>query len=259
MLLTRTIPVLLLHGRGLQKTKQFEYWKYLGDPVNAVRIFNEKEVDELIVLDIDASRDGGFEPRINEIVDLAGECFMPMCYGGGITRLEQVKRLLGEGIEKVSINSGAHENPKLIEDAARAFGSQSIVASIDVREAAEGKWSVFSNSGRVDRQIDPVSYAKRMEEAGAGEILLYDIDRDGTKKGYNIELLSRVSAAVDIPVVASGGAGKLEHLREAIQAGAHAVAAGSIFVLIGRLDGVLITYPPQAELEKLYAGLGEFA
>lgn len=258
MLLTRTIPVLLLHGKGLQKTRQFEYWKYLGDPVNAVRIFNEKEVDELIVLDIDASRDD-FEPRINEIVELAGECFMPMCYGGGISKLEQVKRLLGEGIEKVSLNSGAHDNPRLVEDAARAFGSQSIVASIDVREAGPGEWSVFSNCGRVDRQVDPVTYAKRMESAGAGEILLYDIDRDGTKKGYNLDLLRQVSGAVDIPVVASGGAGKLEHLREAIQAGAHAVAAGSIFVLIGRLDGVLITYPPQAELEKLYAGLGEFA
>lgn len=258
MLLTRTIPVLLLHGRGLQKTKQFDYWKYLGDPVNAVRIFNEKEVDELIVLDIDASRDG-FEPRINEIVELAGECFMPMCYGGGIGTLEQIKRLLGEGIEKVSLNSGAHENPKLVEDAARAFGSQSIVASIDVRETEPGVWSVFSNSGRVDRRVDPVTYAKRMEDAGAGEILLYDIDRDGMKSGYNLDLLKRVSSAVDVPVVASGGAGKLEHLREAIQAGAHAVAAGSIFVLIGRLDGVLITYPPQAELEKLYVGLGEFA
>lgn len=215
MLLTRTIPVLLLHGRGLQKTKQFDYWKYLGDPVNAVRIFNEKEVDELIVLDIDASRDG-FEPRINEIVELAGECFMPMCYGGGIGTLEQIKRLLGEGIEKVSLNSGAHENPKLVEDAARAFGSQSIVASIDVRETEPGVWSVFSNSGRVDRRVDPVTYAKRMEDAGAGEILLYDIDRDGMKSGYNLDLLKRVSSAVDVPVVASGGAGKLEHLREAI-------------------------------------------
>lgn len=258
MLMTRTIPVLLLHGKGLEKTRQFDYWKYLGDPVNAVRIFNEKEVDELIVLDIDASRQG-FEPRVNEIVELAGECFMPMCYGGGITTVEQIRRLLGEGIEKVSINSGAHDNPRLVEEAARAFGSQSIVAAIDVRETAPGIWTVFSNGGRIDRQVDPVTFAKRMEVAGAGEILLYDIDRDGTKQGYNLDLVRRVSGEVDIPVVASGGAGKLGDFREAIQAGAHAVAAGSLFVLIGRLDGVLITYPPQSELEQLYAGLGEFA
>lgn len=258
MLLTRTIPVLLLHGKGLNKTKRFEYWKYLGDPVNAVRIFNEKEVDELIVLDIDASREG-FEPRINEIVELAGECFMPMCYGGGISSVEQIRRLLGEGIEKISLNSGAHNDPRLVEEAARSFGSQSVVVSIDVRKTQSGNWSVFSNGGKLDRNVDPVVFAKQMQEAGAGEILLYDIDRDGTKAGYNLELISNVAKAVDIPVVASGGAGHLRHLQEAIKAGAHAVAAGSLFVLIGRLDGVLITYPPQAELEKLYAGYGEFA
>ncbi|RUM98857.1 imidazole glycerol phosphate synthase subunit HisF [Pseudaminobacter arsenicus] len=258
MLLTRTIPVLLLHGKGLNKTRRFEYWKYLGDPVNAVRIFNEKEVDELIVLDIDASRNG-FAPRINEIVELAGECFMPMCYGGGITDIEQVRRLLGEGIEKVSLNTSAHNNPGLVEEAARYFGSQSIVVSIDVRETSPGRWSVFSNSGRQDRKVDPVSFAVQMQDRGAGEILLYDIDRDGTKSGYNLDLIGRVSESVDIPVVAAGGAGHLGHLQQAIRAGAHAVAAGSLFVLIGRLDGVLISYPAQAELERLYAGLGEFA
>lgn len=257
MLLTRTIPVLLLHGRGLNKTRGFEYWKYLGDPVNAVRIFNEKEVDELIVLDIDASREG-FAPRINEIVDLAGECFMPMCYGGGITTTEQIHRLLGEGIEKVSLNTVIHDNPRLVEEAARDFGSQSIVASIDVR-SRDGNWSVFSNCGRKDRGIDPVKFAVEVERLGAGEILLYDIERDGMQGGYNLDLIGAVSDAVDIPVIASGGAGRLSHLRQAIEAGAHAVAAGSLFVLIGRLDAVLISYPPQAELERLYAGTGVFA
>lgn len=258
MLLTRTIPVLLLHGHGLNKTRQFDYSKYLGDPVNAVRIFNEKEVDELIVLDIDASREG-FGPRIKEIVELAGECFMPMCYGGGITDLEQIKRLLSEGIEKVSLNTAVHTTPSLVEKAARDFGSQSIVVSIDVRRNADGRYSVFSNCGRKDRGIDPVAFAVQAKNLGAGEIMLYDIDRDGMKNGYNLELIKAVSDAVDIPVIACGGAGRLEHLSEAISAGAHAVAAGSLFVLIGRLDAVLISYPPQADLEKLYAGSGVFA
>ena len=258
MLLTRTIPVLLLHGHGLNKTRQFDYWKYLGDPVNAVRIFNEKEVDELIVLDIDASREG-FTPRIKDIVELAGECFMPMCYGGGITDLDQIKRLLSEGIEKVSLNTAVHTTPHLVEKAARDFGSQSIVVSIDVRRNADGRYSVFSNCGRQDRGIDPVTFAVQAKNLGAGEIMLYDIDRDGMKRGYNLELIKAVSDAVDIPVIACGGAGRLEHLSDAISAGAHAVAAGSLFVLIGRLDAVLISYPPQADLEKLYAGSGGFA
>ena len=258
MLLTRTIPVLLLHGHGLNKTRQFEPWKYLGDPVNAVRIFNEKEVDELIVLDIDASRKG-FAPRIKEIVDLAGECFMPMCYGGGITNIEEIGRLLGEGIEKVSLNTAAHETPGLIEAAARDFGSQSIVVSIDVRRRPDGQYSVFSHCGQRDRNIDPATFAARARDLGAGEILLNNIDRDGMQCGYDLDLIKAVSDAVDIPVVTCGGAGQLEHLPEAIAAGAHAVAAGSLFVLIGRLNAVLISYPRQADLEKLYDGLGVFA
>lgn len=258
MLLTRTIPVLLLHGQGINKTRGFQYWKYLGDPVNAVRIFNEKEVDELIVLDIDASRQG-HAPRIKEIVDLAGECFMPMCYGGGITDIEEIARLLGEGIEKVSLSTAAHDSPALVEVAARDFGSQSIVVSIDVRRMPDGRYSVFSNCGRKDRGVDPVTFAIHASNLGAGEILLNDIDRDGMQCGYDLELIKAVSDAVDVPVVSCGGAGKLEHLREAIAAGAHAVAAGSLFVLIGRLNAVLISYPPQADLEKLYDGLGVFA
>ena len=258
MLLTRTIPVLLLNGHGLNKTRQFEPWKYLGDPVNAVRIFNEKEVDELIVLDINASRKG-FAPRIKEIVELAGECFMPMCYGGGISSIEEISRLLGEGIEKVSLSTAAHDTPALVEAAARDFGSQSIAVSIDVRRRADGRYSVFSNGGRKDRNIDPVAFAERARDLGAGEILLNNIDRDGMQCGYDLELVKAVSDSVDIPVVACGGAGELAHLREAIAAGAHAVAAGSLFVLIGRLNAVLISYPPQAELEKLYSELGDFA
>ena len=256
MLLTRTIPVLLLHGHGLNKTRRFEPWKYLGDPVNAVRIFNEKEVDELIVLDIDASRQG-HEPRIREIVDLAGECFMPMCYGGGVTSIEQIGRLLGEGIEKVSISTAAHDDPALIETAARNFGSQSVVVSVDVRCDGDGVYSVYSHGGNRNRNVDPATFARHMRDLGAGEILLNNIDRDGMQSGYDIALVEAVSNAVDIPVVACGGAGKLEHLSEAISHGAHAAAAGSLFVLIGRFDAVLITYPPQTELEKLYKGLGE--
>lgn len=256
MLLTRTVPVLLLHGHGLTKTRQFKPWKYLGDPVNAVRIFNEKEVDELVVLDIDATR-LGTPPRIADIVELASECFMPMCYGGGITDLEQIKRLLSEGIEKVCLGTAAHVQPSLVEAAARGFGSQSIVVSVDVKRLSDGRYSVFSKSGHQDESIDPVSFALKAQSQGAGELLLNNIDRDGMQSGYDLDLIKSVSEAVDIPVVACGGAGHTTHLRDAISSGAHAAAAGSLFVLIGRLNAVLISYPAQKELEQLYGNLGE--
>ncbi|HLL25229.1 MAG TPA: AglZ/HisF2 family acetamidino modification protein [Kofleriaceae bacterium] len=245
------IPCLLLRGSGLVKTVRFAEPKYVGDVVNAVKIFNDKEVDEIVILDIEAHT----RRRINwELVtSTATEAFMPMCYGGGITNVDEIRRLLKSGVEKVAINTTSHEDPRLIEAGARAFGSQAIVASIDVKKSFLGKYVVVSHGGKRKQPHDPVQWAKRVEQAGAGEILLTSFDRDGTQQGYDLELVRQVTGAVRIPVVASGGAGKVQHFADAIQSGASAVAAGSLFVFHGPHRAVLITYPTRAELTKWLA------
>jgi cyclase len=244
--------VLLLRGTGLVKTVRFAEPRYVGDIINAVRIFNDKEVDEIIIVDIEAHAGRG---RINwELVTkAAGEAFMPMCYGGGVTTVDEIKRLFKSGIEKVSINTATHEQPKLLETAARTFGSQSIVASIDVKKTLFGRNVVVSHGGRKKQATDVVEWAKTVERAGAGEILLNSVDRDGTQSGYDLELVRQVTSAVRIPVIACGGAGKVEHFAEAIRSGASAVAAGSLFVFHGPHRAVLITYPERAELAKWLA------
>lgn len=251
MLIPRVIPCLLLRGTGLVKTVRFAEPKYVGDIVNAVKIFNDKEVDEIIILDIEAHA----RRRINwELVtSTASEAFMPMCYGGGVTTVDEIRRLLKAGIEKVSINTAAHEDPRLIEAAARAFGSQSIVAGIDVKKNFLGRYVVVSHGGKRKQSADPVQWAKAVERAGAGEILLTSVDRDGTQAGYDLELVRQVTGAVRIPVIACGGAGKVQHFAEAIQSGASAVAAGSLFVFHGPHRAVLITYPDRADLTKWLA------
>ena len=252
MLIPRVIPCLLLRGTGLVKTVKFAEPKYVGDMINAVRIFNDKEVDEIIILDIEAHKQRG---KINWdlVTKTASEAFMPMCYGGGITTVDEIKRLLKAGIEKVSINTAAHENPKLIEDAARAFGSQSIVAGIDVKKNFLGRYVVVSHGGDKKQSSDVVQWAKAVERAGAGEIMLNSVDRDGTQTGYDLELVRQVTSAVRIPIIACGGAGKVQHFAEAVQSGASAVAAGSMFVFHGPHRAVLITYPERKELTKWLA------
>jgi len=249
MLKTRVIPCLLLKGQGLVKTLQFEDPKYVGDPINAVRIFNEKEVDELILLDILAT--AGQRPlQMKLISEIAGECFMPLCYGGGIRTLEQIKAILGLGVEKVAINACAVENPDLIRNAAEMFGSQSIVVAIDAKKHPADGYEVLTHSGKTATGIDVVKHAVRMEEIGCGEIFLNSVDRDGMRQGYDIDLIRQVSSAVSIPVIACGGAGSLSHIADAVRlGGASAVAAGSLFVFHGRHRAVLISYPPTAELE----------
>lgn len=251
MLIPRVIPCLLLRGTGLVKTVRFAEPKYVGDIVNAVKIFNDKEVDEIVILDIEAHARRRIQWDL--ITSTASEAFMPMCYGGGVTRVDDIRRLLKAGIEKVSINTAAHEDPRLIEQAARAFGSQSIVAGIDVKTGFLGRRAVVSHGGKKKQAADPVAWAKAVERAGAGEILLTSVDRDGTQAGYDLELVRQVTAAVRIPVIACGGAGKLQHFAEAIQSGASAVAAGSLFVFHGPHRAVLITYPERAELTKWLA------
>ena len=256
MLRARVIPCLLLRNGGLVKTVKFADSKYVGDPINAVRIFNEKEVDELMFLDIGATP-AGVGPNFGLLQDIASEAFMPFGYGGGVSTLEQVKKIFGTGVEKVVLNSAAAANPQLVTAAAALAGSASVVVSIDARRGWLGGYSVFVDGGRTDTRQDPVQYARRMAGLGAGEILLNAIHRDGTMEGYDLELIRRVSSAVSIPVVAVGGAGRLEDFPAAVAHGAAAVGAGSLFVFHGKHRAVLITYPSYAELERLFGTASE--
>ena len=250
MLQSRVIPCLLLRGAGLVKTTQFKQPKYVGDPINAIRIFNEKEVDELVLLDITASAEGR-GPDFGLIAEIASECFMPLAYGGGLRTVDEARRMLKLGVEKVVFNSTAWRDPRVLQDASREFGAQAVVASIDVRRKLFARYEVAVQRATVGTGVDPIDYAKRMEEAGAGEIFLTAVDRDGTMKGYDLELVARVTSAVSVPVVACGGAGSIADLRAGIsQGGASAVAAGAMFVFHGPHRAVLITYPSRAELAE---------
>ncbi len=249
MLRTRVIPCLLLRGSALVKTVRFGDASYIGDPVNTVRIFNEKEVDELILLDIGATPNGT-PPRFELIEEIAGECFMPVCYGGGITSVDQMRRILQSGIEKVALNSAALADPDLMQRAADAFGSQCIVASLDVKRNRWRGEKVFGRGGRERTALAPVEAAQRAEAHGAGEILLTSMERDGTMSGYDLDLVRRVSEAVSIPVVANGGAGEVAHFRQAVDAGASAVAVGSMVVYQGPHRAVMISFPRRDELRQ---------
>ncbi len=247
MLRTRVIPSLLLKGEGLVKTTRFTNPKYVGDPINAIKIFNDKEVDELVLLDISATNQSK-GPAFDTITQIASECFMPVAYGGGISDVEQMRRILNSGIEKVILNSVTFSDPDIVTRAAREFGSQAVIASVDAKRKLFGRYGVFSHSGTRSTRQEPVSWAKRMEDCGAGEILLTAIDRDGTMSGYDLDLIAQVSAAVSVPVIASGGAGRVDDFGKAANAGAGAVAAGALFVFHGPHRAVLITYPTREQL-----------
>jgi cyclase len=244
--LPRVIPCLLLKGGGLVKTTKFGKPVYLGDPVNIVRIFNDKEVDEIVLLDIEASRQGR-EPDYALLEDIVSECFMPICYGGGVRSLDQVRRLFSLGVEKVAFNTALHDRPGLLKAAADAFGSQSIVASIDVRPPLWGGAKVWSHAGHKLAETDPVAAAQAAAADGAGEILLNAVHRDGTMEGYDLGLVRQVSAAVTVPLVACGGAGSVLDLARVVDAGASAAAAGSFFVFEGPHRAVLISFPSLEE------------
>jgi cyclase len=246
MSITRIIPALLLKGNGFIKTSRFKDSVYLGDCFNTVRLFNEKEADELMILDITATFEQRL-PRFDFLRDLASECFMPLGYGGGIRSIDDMRILFNAGFEKLSINTQSFKNPGLVKDAAREFGSQSVIASIDFRKKLLGNTEVYINGGREGIGMDPVTAARHAEELGAGEILLNSIDRDGTMQGYDLDVIRKVSDAVTIPVIACGGAGSLIDFRRAIHEGhASAVSAGSYFVFNGKHRAVLITYPAHA-------------
>lgn len=243
----RVIPALLIEKGGLVKSIKFKDRKYIGDPINAVKIFNEKEVDEIVILDISATAEKR-GPDLEQIRELASEAFMPMGYGGGVTKLQEIRDLITAGIEKVIINTAAYKNPLLISEGAKFIGSQSIVVSVDVKKYIWGKHKVYVENGSKNTGLDPVSFAKQMEDAGAGELLVNAIDKDGTFEGYDIDLISLISSAVHIPVVALGGAGSLEDFSAGVKAGASAVAAGSFFVYKRPHRAVLISYPNQQDL-----------
>ena len=251
MIRPRVIPALLLQGQGLVKTVKFKNPTYLGDPINIVRIFNDKEVDELVFLDITASNENR-PPAFDMLANITSECFMPLGYGGGIKSMEDIRRLLSLGIEKVILNTSAVENPSLIRAAADHAGSSSVVVSMDVKKNFLGKYEIFTRSGKKGTGLDPVKYAVEMEKQGAGELFINSIDRDGTMQGYDVDLIKRVTDVSSIPVVACGGAGKLQDLADAINiGGASAAAAGSLFVFQGPLRGVLISYPSQDDLKRI--------
>tara|TARA_R110000744_G_scaffold317240_1_gene423888 strand:+ start:1214 stop:1978 length:765 start_codon:yes stop_codon:yes gene_type:complete len=251
MALKRIIPCLLLRDKGLVKTIKFKNSTYIGDPLNAVKIFNEKEVDELIFLDIDAAQ-ANKEPPYELIKDIATECFMPFCYGGGVKTIDQIRKLLASGTEKVAINSEAYNRPDFIKEAAQVFGSSTIVVSMDYKKNLFGRTYVYVYGGRKNTKIDPVSYAMKMEELGAGELMVNSIDHDGTMSGYDIEMTRKITDAVSIPVIASGGAGHLNDFKKAFQqANASAAAAGSFFVFQGKKRGVLISYPAPEDVKEI--------
>jgi cyclase len=248
----RVIPVLLLKNTGLYKTEKFKDPKYVGDPTNAIRIFNEKEVDEMIFLDINATLDNK-SPNLEILKDIASECFMPLCYGGGIKNVQMMRDILNVGVEKVAINTEAFRNPKLINDASDYFGSSTIVVSIDAKKDIFGKYHVYINGGKEKTKKDPVSWAKEVESRGAGEILINSIDKDGTLSGYDLKLTQAVTEAVNIPVIACGGASNLDDMYQAVSVGgASAVAAGAMFVFQGKHRAVLITYPTQSEIRQIF-------
>jgi cyclase len=250
MLGIRVMPCLLLKNNRLVKTVQFKNPDYIGDPVNAIKIYNEKEVDELIFLDISATLENR-SPPFENIINITNECFMPVTYGGGISKIEDMRKIFHSGIEKIAINSYSISNPGFVKSAAKEFGNQSVIVSIDVKKDKFGIYNVFSHSGTKKTNLDPVQHAVNMEQCGAGEILLTSINHEGMMNGYDIELISRVSKSINIPLIAHGGAGSVEHFKQAVKAGASAVAAGSMVVYQGKNKGVLINFPSQAELKKL--------
>jgi cyclase len=250
MLRPRVIPVLLLKGAGLYKTVRFKDASYVGDPLNTMRIFNEKEVDEICVLDIGAStKPGGLQ--IDRIREIASESFMPLSYGGAVRSVDDVRAVFKAGIEKVVLNRLPFENPDEMRRIVAFAGSSGVVASIDVRRNWMGRYQVFTDHGARATKVGAVEAARSAEALGAGEILLTAIDRDGTMQGYDLDLISAVSAAVSVPVVACGGAATLQHMSEAMAAGASAAAAGSMFVYQGKHRAVLISYPAPGDIESL--------
>jgi imidazole glycerol-phosphate synthase subunit HisF len=252
MLRPRIIPCLLVKDKGLVKTVGFKEPKYVGDPINAVRIFNEKEVDELMVLDIDATKDNR-EPDFKMIEFLAAECRMPLCYGGGVKTVEQAQRIFELGVEKIAISSIAIENPDIVSKIAKRVGNQSVIVVLDVKKRfLGGKYEVWTHNGTKNTHKTPMEFAKQFEELGAGEIVINSIDNDGVMKGYDFNLIDKVREAITLPMSVLGGAGSLADIAQLINKhGIIGAAAGSLFVFKGVYKAVLISYPTRLEKDEL--------
>lgn len=251
MLRPRIIPCLLIQNKGLVKTVNFKNPKYVGDPINAVRIFNEKEVDELVMLDIDATVKG-VEPDYRSIEFWASECRMPLCYGGGIKNVQQAQRIFSLGVEKVALSSSAIETPSLVAEISESVGSQSVVVVLDVKKKLFGGYEVMTHNGKISSGKGPAELAKEFERLGAGEIVINNIDRDGTMKGYDLYLTKIIRSAISIPLTTCGGAGSVEDISKLIEEfriiGA---SAGSLFVFKGKYKAVLINYPSKLEIKSI--------
>lgn len=252
MLRSRVIPVLLLRNKGLVKSVRFRKSTYIGDPINAVKLFNDKGVDELVFLDIDASKENR-PPNFDFIKKIATECFMPLGYGGGISSLDDIKKLFSLGVEKIIINSVALKDLNLISKAASIFGDQSIVVSIDVNKNIFGNYQVFSHAKIKHGKSNIFAYVQEVVHAGAGEIIINSVDRDGAMGGYDLKLIELITKSTRIPIVACGGAGDISDLRRAVDAGASGVAAGSIFIYHGPHKGILINYPTPNILKQIFS------
>ena len=248
MLYPRIIPCLLVKDKGLVKTVNFKNPKYVGDPINAVKIFNEKEVDELMVIDIDATSERR-EPDYKMIEHLAAECRMPLCYGGGVKTCEQIQRIIQLGVEKVAVSSAAIENPELVRESSEVVGNQSVVVVLDVKKKFfGGKYEVFTHNGRKTAGKSPVELAMQMEKLGAGEIVINSIDNDGMMKGFDLHLIDKVMACINVPLTVLGGASSLDDIKQLIHKyGTIGVSAGSLFVFKGIYKAVLINYPNRIE------------
>lgn len=250
MLQKRVIPALLLRDDSLVKTVKFDKAEYIGDPVNTVRIFNELEVDELIFLDITATNQNR-KPNMDILREIADECFMPLGYGGGLNNFHVVQSVFEIGFEKVILNSVMHSQPEFVSQIADHYGNQAVVASIDVKKNIWGQYEVWSHSGKRNTKKNPINWAKELEQLGVGEILLTSIDRDGTWSGYDVQLTRKIAETVNIPVIANGGAGNLDHIKEVVNEGkASSVALGSMLVYQQKNMGVLVNFPNKSELTK---------
>ncbi len=252
MLRPRIIPSLLVHDNGLVKTVNFKNPKYVGDPINAVKIFNEKQVDELAVFDIDATVLGK-EPDYALIKKLANQSRMPLCYGGGVKTVEQAQKIFGLGIEKIALSAAVIENPDLITQIADRVGSQSVIVVMDIKKKLMGGYEIYTHNGKKSTGINPLVFAEKAQKLGAGEIIINSIDQDGVMKGFDLNLIDKISEKISIPITVLGGAGSLQDIKKVIERqGIIGVAAGSLFVFKGIYKAVLISYPTQKEKEELY-------
>ena len=250
----RIIPVLLTDRRKMIKGKKFSNHKYIGDPLNAMKIFNDKQVDELVLLDITATSQSN-EPDYDFLQEITSEAFFPLAYGGGVKSVAQIEKLMRIGIEKVVLGTSAFLNPNLVKEAVAAVGSQSVIVSVDYKTSLMGGSTVYVTNGQIKTGISPLEYAKKIEQLGAGELIISSIDREGTAKGYDLKLLSDISKSISIPVVASGGAGDISDFLAVKKCGhVHAVSAGSMFVFYGPHKAVLINYPSYDEIGYLFNG-----